>query len=124
MAWFNPLPLLVFQFQAQAPYSLLSLIVMASEEEDMITTEMGSLPLQKKNSVAGSLEQIPSRIGNPLSPEPSSNKADTQDSKSESLLLFVRHLCNIVYDICNSSYLAYSSDLNCSLTSSSGKEIL
>ncbi|XP_077183545.1 protein Wiz isoform X11 [Paroedura picta] len=57
--------------------------VMATEEEDdMVATEMESLPLQKKNSVAGSLDQIPSRIGNSLSPEPSSNKADSQDSKT------------------------------------------
>ncbi|XP_060096721.1 protein Wiz isoform X6 [Heteronotia binoei] len=57
--------------------------VMASEEEDdMVTTEMESPPLQKKNSVAGSLDQIPSRIGNSLSPESSSNKADSQDSKT------------------------------------------
>ncbi|XP_077183546.1 protein Wiz isoform X12 [Paroedura picta] len=60
--------------------------VMATEEEDdMVATEMESLPLQKKNSVAGSLDQIPSRIGNSLSPEPSSNKADSQDSKTPNL---------------------------------------
>nr|XP_056722910.1 protein Wiz isoform X2 [Euleptes europaea] len=60
--------------------------VMASEEEDdMVTTEVGSPPLQKKNSLAGSLDQIPSRIGNSLSPEPSSNKADSQDSKTPNL---------------------------------------
>ncbi|XP_060096716.1 protein Wiz isoform X2 [Heteronotia binoei] len=60
--------------------------VMASEEEDdMVTTEMESPPLQKKNSVAGSLDQIPSRIGNSLSPESSSNKADSQDSKTPNL---------------------------------------
>lgn len=108
MAWFNPVTLLVFQFQAQVSCSLFSLIVMASEEEDdLVTTEMGSLPLQKKNSVAGSLDQIPSRIGNSLSPEPSSNKADSQDSKSESLLLLLRHLWSIVHDICNSVSLLF-----------------
>ncbi|XP_048344429.1 protein Wiz isoform X9 [Sphaerodactylus townsendi] len=61
--------------------------VMASEEEDdMIATEMGSPPLQKKNSLAGSLDQIPSRIGNTLSPEPSSNKSDCQDLKTPNLM--------------------------------------
>ncbi|XP_044309560.1 protein Wiz isoform X6 [Varanus komodoensis] len=57
--------------------------VMASEEEEeMITAEMGSPSLQKKSSLAGSLDQIPNRIGSSLSPEPSSNKADSQDSKT------------------------------------------
>ncbi|XP_062976522.1 protein Wiz isoform X2 [Elgaria multicarinata webbii] len=60
--------------------------VMASEEEEeMITAEMGSPPLQKKSSLAGSLDQIPNRIGSSLSPEPSSNKADSQDSKTPNL---------------------------------------
>ncbi|XP_032995504.1 protein Wiz isoform X8 [Lacerta agilis] len=57
--------------------------VMASEEEEeMATAEMGSPPLQKKSSLAGSLDHIPNRIGSSLSPEPSSNKADSQDSKT------------------------------------------
>ncbi|XP_060127763.1 protein Wiz isoform X3 [Zootoca vivipara] len=57
--------------------------VMASEEEEeMVTAEMGSPPLQKKSSLAGSLDHIPNRIGSSLSPEPSSNKADSQDSKT------------------------------------------
>ncbi|XP_044309556.1 protein Wiz isoform X2 [Varanus komodoensis] len=60
--------------------------VMASEEEEeMITAEMGSPSLQKKSSLAGSLDQIPNRIGSSLSPEPSSNKADSQDSKTPNL---------------------------------------
>ncbi|XP_042310572.1 protein Wiz isoform X10 [Sceloporus undulatus] len=57
--------------------------VMASEEEeDMVTAEMGSPPLQKKSSLAGSLDQIPNRIGGSLSPELSSSKTDSQDSKT------------------------------------------
>nr|XP_028573051.1 protein Wiz isoform X5 [Podarcis muralis] len=57
--------------------------VMASEEEEeMVTAEMGSPALQKKSSLAGSLDHIPNRIGSSLSPEPSSNKADSQDSKT------------------------------------------
>ncbi|XP_032995499.1 protein Wiz isoform X3 [Lacerta agilis] len=60
--------------------------VMASEEEEeMATAEMGSPPLQKKSSLAGSLDHIPNRIGSSLSPEPSSNKADSQDSKTPNL---------------------------------------
>lgn len=76
-----------FQIPAYTPYSLLSLTVMASEEEEeMVTAEMGSPPLQKKSSLTGSLDQIPNRIGSSLSPEPSGNKTDSQDSKSERLL--------------------------------------
>ncbi|XP_061472536.1 protein Wiz isoform X6 [Rhineura floridana] len=57
--------------------------VMASEEEEeMVTAEMGLPPLQKKGSLAASLDQIPNRIGSSLSPEPSSNRADSQDSKT------------------------------------------
>ncbi|XP_062826806.1 protein Wiz isoform X9 [Anolis carolinensis] len=57
--------------------------VMASEdEEEIVTTEMGSPPLQKKSPLAGSLDQIPNRIGGSLSPEISSNKTDSQDSKT------------------------------------------
>ncbi|XP_053232208.1 protein Wiz isoform X4 [Podarcis raffonei] len=57
--------------------------VMASEEEEeMVTAEMGSPALQKKSSLAGSLDHIPNRIGSSLSPETSSNKADSQDSKT------------------------------------------
>ncbi|XP_028573050.2 protein Wiz isoform X6 [Podarcis muralis] len=60
--------------------------VMASEEEEeMVTAEMGSPALQKKSSLAGSLDHIPNRIGSSLSPEPSSNKADSQDSKTPNL---------------------------------------
>ncbi|XP_042310570.1 protein Wiz isoform X8 [Sceloporus undulatus] len=60
--------------------------VMASEEEeDMVTAEMGSPPLQKKSSLAGSLDQIPNRIGGSLSPELSSSKTDSQDSKTPNL---------------------------------------
>lgn len=59
----------------------------SEEEEEMVTAEMGSPPLQKKSSLTGSLDQIPNRIGSSLSPEPSGNKADSQDSKSECLLL-------------------------------------
>lgn len=58
--------------------------MVSEEEEEMITSEMGSPLLQKKNSLAGSLDQIPNRIGSSLSPESSSNKADSQDAKSES----------------------------------------
>lgn len=65
----------------------LSMIVMASEEEEeeMVSAEMGSPLLQKKSSLAGSLDPIPSRIGNSHSPEPSNSKADAQDAKSECL---------------------------------------
>nr|XP_060620433.1 protein Wiz isoform X13 [Anolis sagrei ordinatus] len=57
--------------------------VMASEdEEEIVTTEMGSPPLQKKSPMSGSLDQIPNRIGGSLSPEISSNKTDSQDSKT------------------------------------------
>ncbi|XP_060620433.2 protein Wiz isoform X13 [Anolis sagrei] len=57
--------------------------VMASEdEEENVTTEMGSPPLQKKSPMSGSLDQIPNRIGGSLSPEISSNKTDSQDSKT------------------------------------------
>ncbi|XP_053232212.1 protein Wiz isoform X8 [Podarcis raffonei] len=60
--------------------------VMASEEEEeMVTAEMGSPALQKKSSLAGSLDHIPNRIGSSLSPETSSNKADSQDSKTPNL---------------------------------------
>ncbi|XP_066470709.1 protein Wiz isoform X5 [Tiliqua scincoides] len=60
--------------------------VMASEEEEeMVTAELGSPPLQKKSSLTGSLDQIPNRIGSSLSPEPSGNKADSQDSKTPNL---------------------------------------
>ncbi|XP_061472535.1 protein Wiz isoform X5 [Rhineura floridana] len=60
--------------------------VMASEEEEeMVTAEMGLPPLQKKGSLAASLDQIPNRIGSSLSPEPSSNRADSQDSKTPNL---------------------------------------
>ncbi|XP_062826803.1 protein Wiz isoform X6 [Anolis carolinensis] len=60
--------------------------VMASEdEEEIVTTEMGSPPLQKKSPLAGSLDQIPNRIGGSLSPEISSNKTDSQDSKTPNL---------------------------------------
>ncbi|XP_060620430.2 protein Wiz isoform X11 [Anolis sagrei] len=60
--------------------------VMASEdEEENVTTEMGSPPLQKKSPMSGSLDQIPNRIGGSLSPEISSNKTDSQDSKTPNL---------------------------------------
>nr|XP_060620422.1 protein Wiz isoform X3 [Anolis sagrei ordinatus] len=60
--------------------------VMASEdEEEIVTTEMGSPPLQKKSPMSGSLDQIPNRIGGSLSPEISSNKTDSQDSKTPNL---------------------------------------
>ncbi|XP_039215471.1 protein Wiz isoform X6 [Crotalus tigris] len=57
-------------------------VMVSEEEEEMITSEMGSSLLQKKNSLAGSLDQIPNRIGSSLSPESSSNKADSQDAKT------------------------------------------
>ncbi|XP_053150170.1 protein Wiz isoform X7 [Hemicordylus capensis] len=57
-------------------------VVASEEEEEMATAEMGSPLLQKKNSLTGSLDQIPNRIGSSLSPEPSSNKTDSQDSKT------------------------------------------
>ncbi|XP_026532757.1 protein Wiz isoform X3 [Notechis scutatus] len=57
-------------------------VMVSEEEEEMITSEMSSPLLQKKNSLAGSLDQIPNRIGTSLSPESSSNKADSQDAKS------------------------------------------
>ncbi|XP_058023133.1 protein Wiz isoform X7 [Ahaetulla prasina] len=57
-------------------------VMVSEEEEEMITSAMSSPLLQKKNSLAGSLDQIPNRIGTPLSPESSSNKADSQDAKS------------------------------------------
>ncbi|XP_058023129.1 protein Wiz isoform X3 [Ahaetulla prasina] len=56
-------------------------VMVSEEEEEMITSAMSSPLLQKKNSLAGSLDQIPNRIGTPLSPESSSNKADSQDAK-------------------------------------------
>ncbi|XP_032065193.1 protein Wiz isoform X7 [Thamnophis elegans] len=57
-------------------------VMVSEEEEEMITSAMSSPLLQKKNSLAGSLDQIPNRIGTSLSPESSSNKADSQDAKS------------------------------------------
>ncbi|XP_026532756.1 protein Wiz isoform X2 [Notechis scutatus] len=60
-------------------------VMVSEEEEEMITSEMSSPLLQKKNSLAGSLDQIPNRIGTSLSPESSSNKADSQDAKSPNL---------------------------------------
>ncbi|XP_039215466.1 protein Wiz isoform X3 [Crotalus tigris] len=60
-------------------------VMVSEEEEEMITSEMGSSLLQKKNSLAGSLDQIPNRIGSSLSPESSSNKADSQDAKTPNL---------------------------------------
>ncbi|KAM3846956.1 protein Wiz isoform 2-T2 [Vipera latastei] len=60
-------------------------VMVSEEEEEMITSEMGSPLLQKKNSLAGSLDQIPNRIGTSLSPESSSNKADSQDAKTPNL---------------------------------------
>ncbi|XP_053150165.1 protein Wiz isoform X3 [Hemicordylus capensis] len=60
-------------------------VVASEEEEEMATAEMGSPLLQKKNSLTGSLDQIPNRIGSSLSPEPSSNKTDSQDSKTPNL---------------------------------------
>nr|XP_020651989.1 protein Wiz isoform X8 [Pogona vitticeps] len=56
--------------------------VTASEEEEIVTADLGSPPLQKNNSLAGSLDQIPNRIGGSLSPEPSSNRTDSQDAKT------------------------------------------
>ncbi|XP_070595768.1 protein Wiz isoform X11 [Erythrolamprus reginae] len=56
-------------------------VLVSEEEEEMITSAMSS-PLLQKNSLAGSLDQIPNRIGTSLSPESSSNKADSQDAKS------------------------------------------
>ncbi|XP_032065190.1 protein Wiz isoform X4 [Thamnophis elegans] len=56
-------------------------VMVSEEEEEMITSAMSSPLLQKKNSLAGSLDQIPNRIGTSLSPESSSNKADSQDAK-------------------------------------------
>ncbi|XP_060127764.1 protein Wiz isoform X4 [Zootoca vivipara] len=71
--------------------------VMASEEEEeMVTAEMGSPPLQKKSSLAGSLDHIPNRIGSSLSPEPSSNKADSQDSKTPNLTTC--EVCGICFE--------------------------
>ncbi|XP_070595767.1 protein Wiz isoform X10 [Erythrolamprus reginae] len=55
-------------------------VLVSEEEEEMITSAMSS-PLLQKNSLAGSLDQIPNRIGTSLSPESSSNKADSQDAK-------------------------------------------
>ncbi|XP_032065194.1 protein Wiz isoform X8 [Thamnophis elegans] len=60
-------------------------VMVSEEEEEMITSAMSSPLLQKKNSLAGSLDQIPNRIGTSLSPESSSNKADSQDAKSPNL---------------------------------------
>ncbi|XP_063148638.1 protein Wiz isoform X6 [Candoia aspera] len=57
-------------------------VMVSEEEEEMVTSEMGSPLLQKKSSLAGSLEQIPNRIGTSLTPEPSSNKTDSQDAKT------------------------------------------
>ncbi|KAM6470666.1 protein Wiz isoform 8-T10 [Liasis olivaceus] len=57
-------------------------VMVSEEEEEMVTSEIGSPLLQKKSSLAGSLDQIPNRIGTSLSPEPSSNKADSQDAKT------------------------------------------
>lgn len=80
----NLFALLIFQLKPHILFYIL--VVMASEEEEeMVTAEMGSPALQKKSSLAGSLDHIPNRIGSSLSPEPSSNKADSQDSKSESV---------------------------------------
>ncbi|XP_072846454.2 protein Wiz isoform X2 [Pogona vitticeps] len=59
--------------------------VTASEEEEIVTADLGSPPLQKNNSLAGSLDQIPNRIGGSLSPEPSSNRTDSQDAKTPNL---------------------------------------
>ncbi|XP_025024248.1 protein Wiz isoform X2 [Python bivittatus] len=60
-------------------------VMVSEEEEEMVTSEIGSPLLQKKSSLAGSLDQIPNRIGTSLSPEPSSNKADSQDAKTPNL---------------------------------------
>ncbi|XP_063148634.1 protein Wiz isoform X2 [Candoia aspera] len=60
-------------------------VMVSEEEEEMVTSEMGSPLLQKKSSLAGSLEQIPNRIGTSLTPEPSSNKTDSQDAKTPNL---------------------------------------
>ncbi|XP_067400707.1 protein Wiz isoform X2 [Emydura macquarii macquarii] len=59
--------------------------VMASEEEEMVAMEVGSPPIPKKSTLAGQLDQTPSRIGTKLSPEPPGNKPDSQDSKTQNL---------------------------------------
>ncbi|XP_029440002.1 protein Wiz isoform X2 [Rhinatrema bivittatum] len=58
---------------------------LGSEEEELVTVEVGSPAVQKKSSPAGPLDQTGNRMERKLSPEPQGNKQESQDGKSQNL---------------------------------------